>query len=448
MPRQTPLADRMRPKNIDEVAGQQHILAPGKLLRRMIDADQLSSIIFYGPPGTGKTSLAHVIANHTNSQFCQINATTAGKADMKKVIDSAIKLWETEDRGTILFIDEIHRFNKAQQDYLLPFVENGTIVLIGATTENPYFEVNGALLSRSRIFELKPLTESDIVHCIHRAMLDSINGYGNGYNGHNVLISEDAIRYISKIVDGDVRQALNAFQLAVETTDPLPNGIINIETNTVMECLQKRVMRFDKQGDNHYDFISAFIESMRHSDPDASIYYLARMIEAGEDPKYIARRLMIFASDDIGLSDSHALDIAVNAFLVIERVGMPECVGALAQSTLYNATAPKSNVAISTLGKARELVKQTGNIQIPAFLQDESYKSAHKLGRGGVTDVYVQPYNYDGTDCMPMELKGIRLFSIEKPMGHENTIKQFLDWCKTYKNQLTDADQARLRNET
>lgn len=436
----------MRPTTIDQVAGQSHLLAPGKLLRRMIEADQLSSIIFYGPPGTGKTSLAHVIAHHTNSDFKQINATTAGKADMKSVVDGAIRLYEAEQRGTILFIDEIHRFNKAQQDYLLPFVENGTIVLIGATTENPYFEVNGALLSRSRIFELKPLTEDEVKDCIRRTILDTQNGYGNGFNGSEIDVKAEAIDYIANIVDGDVRQALSALELAVETTPPSDDGFITIDTETAMECLQKRVMRFDNKGDNHYDFISAFIESMRHSDADASMYYLARMVEAGEDPKYIARRLIIFASEDVGMADPMALSVAVNAFLAIERIGMPECYYALGHSTIYNATAPKSNVVGSAIGKATEIVKRTGNLPIPPFLQDESYKSAHKIGRGGVTDVYAMPQNFDGTDCLPEALRKTHIVNFDKPMsGIEKTVKAYADWCREYREKLPDSVQDQLR---
>ena len=287
----TPLADRMRPQKLEDIAGQQHLLAPGQLLYRMIQADRLSSIILYGPPGTGKTSIAQVIANTTNANFCRINATTAGKADMKTVVESAQKLRKNENRGTILFIDEIHRFNRAQQDYLLPYVENGTVVLMGATTENPYFEVNGALLSRSRIFELKPLSNDDVAWAVKRAISDKTNGYGN----KNIFLLSDALEYLCSVVDGDLRQALNALELAVETTDPKIDEKTGaeytaIDVKTIQNCIQRRIMRFDKSGDNHYDFISAFIESMKHSEVDATLYYLARMLEAGEDPKYIARR--------------------------------------------------------------------------------------------------------------------------------------------------------------
>lgn len=430
MPRHTPLADRMRPKNLDEVVGQSHLLGPGQLLRRMIEADQLYSIILYGPPGTGKTSIANVIANHTGSEFRQINATTAGKADMKLVVDSAITLREKEDRGTILFIDEIHRFNKAQQDYLLPYVEDGTVVLIGATTENPYFEVNGALLSRSRIFELKPLSPDDVMQVIKTAMDDPNNGYGAP--PVSMVLMLDAAQYLADVTDGDVRQALNALELAAETTRPSQNGVIYITIDVIQNCVQKRIMRFDKSGDNHYDFISAFIESMKHSEVDATLYYLARMLEAGEDPKYIARRIGVCAYRDIGLANPQAIQVAMAAFDAVERIGMPECADALAMAAIYNATSAKSNSAASALANARKDVKATGNIPIPAFLQDESYKSAHKLGRGGVSDVFAAPQHYDGTDCMPEQLKG-HIYYDPQLFGYEIEIAKYIGWCEKFK---------------
>ena len=429
----TPLADRMRPQKLEDIAGQQHLLAPGQLLYRMIQADRLSSIILYGPPGTGKTSIAQVIANTTNANFCRINATTAGKADMKTVVETAQKLRKNENRGTILFIDEIHRFNRAQQDYLLPYVENGTVVLIGATTENPYFEVNGALLSRSRIFELKPLSNDDVAWAIKRAISDKTNGYGN----QNIFLLSEALEYLCSVVDGDLRQALNALELAVETTDPKTDEktgaeYIAIDTGTIQNCIQRRIMRFDKSGDNHYDFISAFIESMKHSEVDATLYYLARMLEAGEDPKYIARRICVCAYRDIGLADPLAIVVASAAFDCVDRIGLPEAADALAMACIYNATTSKSNSASQALSKAREAVQKTGNIPIPAFLQDESYKSAHKLGRGGVTDVFATPDHYDGSDCMPPELSGVKFFK-PQGFGHEAYIKKYLDWCALYR---------------
>lgn len=432
MPRTTPLASRMRPKTLDDIIGQRHILSPGALLYRMIQADRLSSIILYGPPGTGKTTIASVIANTTGMDFHQINATTAGKSDMRSIVSSAQGLLENENRGTVLFIDEIHRFNKAQQDYLLPFMENGLVTLVGATTENPYFEVNGALLSRSRIFELRPLSPGDIELAIKRALSDKENGYGN----KDVRLSGDGMAYLAHISDGDVRMALNTLELAVETTPAGDDGRISVTTEIISECAQKRVMRFDKEGDNHYDFISAFIESMKHSDPNAALYYLARMLAAGEDPKYVARRLVVDASCDIGLADPQALDIAMNAFLAVERVGMPECVSALAMSTVYNATALKSDSTSKGYALAAADVERTGNVPVPAFLQDESYGSARKLGRGRVSDVFACPYHYDGTDCMPEELKGRRYY-VPQDMGYEKNVKAYVDWCENYRKNIS-----------
>ena len=441
-----PLASRMRPQRLEDIAGQKHLLGDGKLLRRMIEADRIESIILYGPPSTGKTSIANVIANTTGSTFERVNATTAGKADMKRVVEAAKTRLEQDKQKTILFIDEIHRFNKAQQDFLLPFVEDGTVILIGATTENPYFEVNGALLSRSRIFELKPLSSQDVIEVLQRAINDKENGVGNML----FEIDDDALEYLANVVDGDVRQALNALELACLTTPCNLAGAFAISLETIKECTQKRVMRFDKNGDNHYDFISAFIESMRHSDADASMYYLARMIAAGEDPKYIARRLICQASEDVGLANPDVLTTAINAFLAVERVGLPECTGALAQATLAIALSPKSNLVAKSYGRAISLVKQTGNIPIPAFLQDESYKSAHKLGRGGVSDVYQFKNNFDGTDCMPEELKGIKIVEIDEPMAKEKAAAAYLDFTRKYKDWLEKGNQpqTKMTNQT
>lgn len=424
-----PLADRMRPRTINDIIGQEHIFSTGKLLRRMIEADQLRSIILYGPPGTGKTSIANVIANTTNAEFCTLNATTDGKADMKKIIDKAIQLNDKQNKKTILFIDEIHRFNKAQQDYLLPYVEQGIITLIGATTENPYFEINKALLSRSNIFELKPLNKNNILQIIEKAIHDNENGLGS----IPLKITSDAKDYLATVVNGDTRQALNALELAVTTTKPNQNGFIEINTDIIMECTQIRIMRFDKRGDNHYDFISAYIESMRHSDIDASLYYLARMLESGEDPKYIARRLIIFAGEDNGLADPQAHIICTSTFLAVERVGMPESLYSLALATIYCATTLKSQSVKKGIHNAIDLVKQTGNISIPAFLQDEHYKSAHNLGRGNVTDVYKTPYYYDGLNCMPKSLRHIKLFDLSKAFGFETNLKKFIEAREAYK---------------
>ena len=421
-----PLADRLRPHHIDEIFGQEHILGQGKMFRRMIDADILSSVILYGPPGTGKTTIASVIAEMTNCHFQAINATTAGKADMKKVTDKAVQLLQDESTRTILFIDEIHRFNKAQQDYLLPFVENGTIILIGATTENPYFEINGALLSRSQIFELKPLTQDAMKNIVKRA-IEVINTEPNTH----LEITQEATDFFINVADGDARQILNAIDLALRTT-PATNGTITIDLPVASECIQKKIKQYDRNGDNHYDTISAFIESMKHSEVHAALYYLARMIDRGEDPKYIARRLIVCASCDIGVAYPEALHVAVDAFQTVERVGLPECVYALAMSTIINSTAPKSNTGASAFGAAMEDAKNLANIQIPATLRDESYKSAWKLGHGGVSDVFASPNNYDGFECMPDQLIGKEYYHPGNT-GHELEIRKYLNWCKQIK---------------
>ena len=329
----SPLAQRMRPRNLDEVVGQRHIIGPDKLLYRAIKADKLSSIIFYGPPGTGKTTLAKVIANTTSADFRQINATVAGKKDMEDVVEAAKNNMGMYGRKTILFVDEIHRFNKGQQDYLLPFVEDGTLILIGATTENPYFEVNSALISRSIIFELKALEKEDILSLIHTAVYDKERGMG----AYDAVIDDDAAEFLADIANGDARNALNAVELGIMSTNRSDDGKIHITLEVAEECIQKRVIRYDKTGDNHYDTISAFIKSMRGSDPDAALYYLARMLYAGEDIKFIARRIMICASEDVGNADPQALVVAVSACQAIERIRMPEAQIILAQAVTYIA---------------------------------------------------------------------------------------------------------------
>lgn len=341
MEKESPLASRLRPRTLDEVVGQQHIVGKDKLLYRAIQADKLGSIIFYGPPGTGKTTLAKVIANTTSADFRQINATVAGKKDMEEVVKEAKDNIGMYGRKTILFVDEIHRFNKGQQDYLLPFVEDGTLILIGATTENPYFEVNGALLSRSRIFELKPLEKEDVKELIRRAVYDKERGMGI----YDADIDEDAADFLADTANGDARAALNAVELGVLTTAKGADGRIHIDMAVAQECIQKRAVRYDKNGDNHYDTISAFIKSMRGSDPDAAVYYLARMLYAGEDIKFIARRIMICAAEDVGNADPQALVVAVNAAQAAERIGIPEANIILSQAVTYVATAPKSNAA-------------------------------------------------------------------------------------------------------
>ena len=431
----TPLAVRLRPHNLNDIFGQDHILGPGMMLRRMIEADTLSSIILYGPPGTGKTTIASVIAEITNCIFQSINATTAGKADMKKVTDNASKALEEQNTRTILFIDEIHRFNKAQQDFLLPFVENGTIVLIGATTENPYFEINGALLSRSQIFELKPLDEQAMRHIVDRAITTV-----NQTAFFTLNIEPEAIDFFVNVADGDARQILNAIDLATRTTQLDANGNLNIDLMTAEQCIQRKVKQYDKDGDNHYDNISAFIESMKHSEVDAALYYLARMIDRGEDPKYIARRLVVCASCDIGVAYPDALNVAINAFLTVERVGLPECVYALAMSTIYNAMSPKSNTVAVAYHAALEDAQNLHNIAIPNSLRDESYKSAWKLGHGGVSDVFANPNNYDGFECMPAQLVG-KQYYFPGTTGHEAIIQKYWQWCHDFKAHIGESNE-------
>lgn len=376
--KESPLAARLRPKKLEEIVGQKHIIGKDKLLYRAIKADKLSSIIFYGPPGTGKTTIAKVIANTTSAEFTQINATIAGKKDMEQVVEQAKNSLGMYGKKTILFVDEIHRFNKGQQDYLLPFVEDGTLILIGATTENPYFEVNSALLSRSIIFELKPLLKEDIMELIHRAVYDKEKGMG----AYDAIIDEDAREFLADISNGDARSALNAVELAVLTTEKSADGKIHITIEVAQECIQKRVVRYDKSGDNHYDTVSAFIKSMRGSDPDAAVYYLSRMLYAGESVTFIARRIIICASEDVGNADPNALCVAVAAAQAVERIGMPEARIILAQAVTYIATAPKSNAAIMAIEKAHGVMEATKTASIPTHLQDAHYKGAAKLGHG------------------------------------------------------------------
>ena len=419
---ESPLAARLRPTKLEEVVGQQHIIGRDKLLYRAIKADKISSLIFYGPPGTGKTTLAKVIAGTTRSQFQQINATVAGKKDMEQVVKEAQDRQGMYGQKTILFIDEIHRFNKSQQDYLLPYVENGTVTLIGATTENPYFEVNGALLSRSMIFELKPLETADILELIRRAVYDTDRGMG----AYDAVIDEDAAVFLAEMAGGDARRALNAVELGVMTTPRSADGKIHLTMDVVRECIQKRTARYDKKGDNHYDTISAFIKSMRGSDPDAAVYYLARMIEAGEDPVFIARRIMICAAEDVGNADPNAIVVAVNCSLACERIGMPESQIILAQAAEYVATAPKSNTAVESIAAARHTVQQTGSLPIPGYLQDAHYKGAPELGRGlGYQYAHMYEDHYAGQPLLPEQLRGTKFYQPSEN-GYEKKIREHM----------------------
>ena len=417
-----PLATRMRPTSLEEVVGQKHIIGEGKLLYRAIKADKLSSIIFYGPPGTGKTTLAMVIAHTTSAQFRQINATASGKKEMEEVVNEAKQSLGMYGKKTVLFIDEIHRFNKAQQDYLLPYVEDGTVILIGATTENPYFEVNGALLSRSTIYELKPLNRDDIKELINRAVYDKNKGMGL----YGADISDEAVEFLSDASDGDARSAINAIELAVLTTPVSKDKKIHITLDVISDCIQKRAVRYDKSGDNHYDTISAFIKSMRGSDPDAAVYYLARMLLAGEDVKFIARRIMICASEDVGNADPMALVVATAAAQAVERVGMPESQIILSQACTYIASAPKSNAAYVAIDEASAAVKETLSVSVPVHLQDRHYPGAEKLGRGeGYKFAHSYPNHYVEQQYLPGELVGSHFYR-PGDLGYEKTIKKYL----------------------
>ncbi len=426
MEKEAPLASRLRPTTLEEVVGQQHIIGKDKLLYRAIKADKLSSVIFYGPPGTGKTTLAKVIAHTTSAEFEQINATVAGKKDMEEVIRSAKDRQGMYQKKTILFIDEIHRFHKGQQDYLLPFVEDGTIVLIGATTENPYFEVNSALISRSVIFELKPLEQEDIKTLIRRAVYDVEKVMGS----YQAVIEEEALDFLADISGGDARNALNAVELGILTTPRGSDGKIHLTLEVASECIQKRVVRYDKDGDNHYDIISAFIKSMRGSDPDAAVYYLAKMLYAGEDVKFIARRMMICASEDVGNADPMALTVAVSAAQAVERIGMPEAQIILAQAVTYIACAPKSNSATTAIFRAMENVRSV-KTTVPSHLQDAHYKGAAKLGHGiGYKYAHDYPRHYVDQQYLPDEIRDERFYE-PGDNGYENEMKK---WMETIRN--------------
>ncbi len=423
--KESPLASRLRPTTIDEIVGQQHIIGKDKLLYRAIKADKLGSLIFYGPPGTGKTTLAKVIANTTSAEFKQINATIAGKKDMEEVVAQAKNNMGMYGKKTILFVDEIHRFNKGQQDYLLPFVEDGTLILIGATTENPYFEVNSALISRSSVFELKSLEKEDIKTILKRAVYDEVKGMGS----YGAEITEEALEFLADISGGDARNALNAIELGILTTQRGEDGKIHITVEVVEECIQKRVVRYDKNGDNHYDIISAFIKSLRGSDPDAAVYYLAKMLYAGEDIKFIARRLMISASEDVGNADPNALTVAVSASQAVERIGMPEARIILAQATTYIASAPKSNASYLAINEAMESVK-TQKTTIPPHLQDAHYKGAANLGHGvGYKYAHDYPEHYVKQQYLPDEIVGSKFYRPTE-LGYEKGIKERLERLK------------------
>lgn len=419
--KESPLASRLRPKTLEQVVGQEHIIGKGKLLYRAIKADKISSVIFYGPPGTGKTTLAKVIANTTSAEFRQLNATVAGKKDMEDVVEKAKQTMAMNGKKTILFVDEIHRFNKGQQDYLLPFVEDGTVILIGATTENPYFEVNTALISRSIVFELQPLSEENIKTLIHRAVEDKENGMGI----YNAVIDEDAVEFLAGLSNGDARTALNAVELGVLTTEPEADGKIHITLEVAEQCIQKRALRYDKGGDNHYDTISAFIKSMRGSDPDAAVYYLAKMLYAGESVDFIARRIMICAAEDVGMANPQALVVATSAADAVHKVGMPEAQLILSEAVIYVATSPKSNAACNAIFSAMETVKNTVTAKVPVHLMDSHYKGSAKLGHGiGYQYAHDYPNHYVKQQYLPDGLEGTTFYE-PGDLGYEKEVKRY-----------------------
>lgn len=421
-----PLAARMRPTTLEEFVGQEQIVGKDKLLYRAIKGDRLGSLIFYGPPGTGKTTLAKIIANTTKSEFVQINATTAGIKDIKDTVTAAKERLGMFGKKTILFIDEIHRFNKTQQDTLLPHVEDGTLVLIGATTENPYFEVNRALVSRSVIFSLEPLRQKDIASLLRRALADEEKGLGS----YHAKMDEDALDFLSNTANGDARAALNALELAVLTTDLDDDGMIHITLSVAEDCIQRRALQYDKGGDNHYDTISAFIKSMRGSDPDAALYYLAKMIYAGEDPKFIARRVVICAAEDVGNADPHALQVAVSAMQAVNFIGMPEGRIPLAQAVTYVSCAPKSNAAYLGIDKALADVRNVQIKGVPPHLRDGHYSGSHDLGNAiGYKYAHDYPDHYVEQQYLPDELVGTVYYDMSNN-GVERRMKEHMKRLK------------------
>jgi putative ATPase len=420
---QAPLAARMRPRNLDEFVGQEHILGPGKLLRRAIEEDELTSVILWGPPGCGKSTLASIIAGRSKSAFENFSAVTSGVADLRKVIERAAERLRLNGRKTILFVDEIHRFNKSQQDAFLPYVEDGTVTLVGATTENPYFEVNSPLISRSRIFQFAALTNEQLAGILRTAMADEDRGLGK----YQVEIDDDALKHMVEVSGGDARNALNALELAVMTTQPDDRGVRRINVEIAAEAIQRRVLKYDKNGDNHYDAISAFIKSMRGSDPDAALYWLARMINAGEDPKFIARRMIIQAAEDVGNADPMALVIANAAAHAVQFVGLPEAQIPLAQAAIYISCAPKSNASYLGISRAMKDVAERNAPPVPIHLRDTNYPGAKKLGHGAG---YKYPHDFPGhhveQEYVPESAKSGPYYEPSEH-GHEAKIKKRLE---------------------
>jgi putative ATPase len=417
----------MRPRSVEEYVGQEHFFGPDKLLRRMLQADGLTSLLFYGPPGTGKTALAHVIANHTRARFVPLNAVASGTKEVRAALEAARAELEDTGRRTILFVDEIHRFNKAQQDVLLPDVEEGRVILIGATTQNPFFAVNSPLLSRSQIFTFEPLTREQIKTLLARALADRERGLGE----YEVHVTPEAMDFLAEVSDGDARRALTALEIGVLSAQPPPSppggegsGVrgnpVEFTMEVARDSIQRKALDYDPTGDQHYDVISAFIKSMRGSDPDAAIYWLARMLEAGEDPRFIARRIVIFASEDVGNADPRALSVATAAAQAVEFIGLPECQLNLAQAVTYLATAPKSNASTTAIGKAREDVRSGRTLQVPKHLRDAHYRGAEQFGHG---EGYKYAHNYEGGHVEQQYLPEERRYYEPTDRGYEAEIK-------------------------
>jgi len=415
-----PLALRMRPRTLEEVLGQEHFCGEGKLLWRMIRADRLSSLIFYGPPGTGKTSLAHVIARHTRAYFESVNATDSSVKELREILHRAAARKRASGRRTVLFIDELHRFNRAQQDVLLPDVEQGTVILIGATTHNPFFALNSPLLSRSQIFEFKPLSPEDVKRLIERALSDGERGLG----GYPVEMHPDALEHLAQVCDGDARRALNALEVGVLSAEPGPDGKIHFDLALAEDSIQRKAIVYDRDEDEHYDTASAFIKSMRGSDPDAALYWMAKMLEGGEDPRFIARRVVICAAEDVGNAAPNALVLATAAQQAVEFVGMPEAVIPLAQAVTYIACAPKSNAAYKAISAALQDVREGRTLPVPQHLRDASYRGAERLGRG---KGYKYAHDYEGHWVDQDYIPTTRIFYRPTEMGQEKLIKQRLD---------------------
>jgi len=423
-----PLAARMRPRTLEEFVGQRHILGPGRLLRRAIEADRIQSLILYGPPGTGKTSLAEVIARHTRSHFERLSGVETGVAEVRRVLAAAAHRLQRTGRPTVLFLDEIHRLNRAQQDVLLPEVESGVIRLIGATTENPFFFVNAPLVSRSQIFELQPLSEEDLMVLMRRALADAERGLGH----MQLEVSEEALRHLARVADGDARKALNALEIAALTTAPGPDGVIRVDLAAAEQSIQKKAVVYDAAGDAHYDTISAFIKSLRGSDPDAALYWLAKMIHAGEDPRFIARRLVICAAEDVGLADPMALVLAVAAQEAAERVGWPEARIPLAEATVYIATAWKSNSAYKAIEAALADVRQNRTQPVPRHLRDTHYRGAERLGHGAG---YLYPHDHPGHFVAQDYLGVEKTFYEPSDQGAEKRIQERLRYWRSLREQ-------------